>query len=96
MSKWTEFRDNVEKDLQIGTVTEDIKQQFTGWLVETALPLAETAADKFIEQVQEQAKAETGWCKARDLVVLPAVIHAGLYFTKVVLGKTYTATATTE
>lgn len=96
MSKWTEFRDNVEKDLQIGTVTEDAKQQFTGWLVETALPLADTAADKFIAQVQEQAKAETGWCKMRDLVVLPAVIRGGLYFTKIVLGKTYKAMAVTE
>lgn len=94
MSKWTEFRDNVEKNLQIDTVTEQVKQDFTGWLVETALPLAETAADKFIEQVQAQAKEESGWNKARDLVVLPAVIRAGLYFTKVVLGKTYTATAT--
>lgn len=93
MSKWTAFRDEALKNLDVGTVTEDVKQQFTGWLVDTALPLAEDAADKFIEQVQAQAKDEAGWCKARDLVVLPAVIRGGLYFVKLVLGKTYTATA---
>lgn len=93
MSKWTDFRDDALKSLDIGTVTEDVKQQLTAWLVETALPLAEDAADKFIIQVQAQAKSETGWNKARDLVILPAVIRGGLYLTKTVLSKTYRATS---
>ncbi len=88
MSKWTEFRDSVEASLDIGTVTEQVKQEFTGWLVETALPLAEKAGDAFIAQVQTQAKSETGWNKARDLVILPAVIRGGLWLAKTVLTKT--------
>ena len=92
MSKWTDFRDNVEKSLDIGTVTEQVKQDFTGWLIQTAMPLAEKAADSFVTQVQAQAASESGWNKARDLVILPAVIRGGLYLVKTVLGKTYVET----
>lgn len=96
MSKWTEFRDNVEASLDIGHVTEQVKQDFTKWLIETALPLAEKTADAFVTQIQTQAKSETGWNKARDLVILPAVIRGGLWLTKTVLNKTYTATAVAQ
>lgn len=92
MSKWTDFRDNVEKSLDIGTVTEQVKQDFTGWLIHTAMPLAEKAADSFVTQVQAQAASEAGWNKARDLVILPAVIRGGLYLVKTVLSKTYVET----
>ena len=88
MSKWTDFRDSVEASLDIGTVTEEVKQQFAGWLIETALPLAEKAADSFVAQTQEQAKSESGWRKVRDLVALPGAVRGGLWFVKKVLTKT--------
>lgn len=91
MSAWTEFRDDVVESLKFDKVTEQMKQNFTKWLVETCLPLAETAAANFISQIKEQARTETGWCKVRDLIVLPLIINGGLWIIK--QGLTATAKA---
>lgn len=87
MSAWTDFRDGVIDSLHFDEVTEEMKQEFTGWLVETVLPLAKTAAASFTAQTKEQAKNESGWCKVRDLIVLPAAINIGLWFTEKALTK---------
>ena len=88
MSKWTDFRDNVESSLQFDDVTEEMKQSVCKWLVAEMLPLAQTAADKFTAQVKAQAANETGWNKVRDLIVLPAVINGGLWLIEKALSKT--------
>ena len=82
MSNWTDFRDSVVDSLKFDTVTDNMKEQFTTWLLETCLPLAESAAENFNSQVKEQAKTETGWCKVRDLIVLPMVVNGGLWLVK--------------
>lgn len=93
MSKWTDFRDSVLDTLKVDEVTEKTKQELTAWLIETAQPLAEKAADSFVAQVKAQAESETGWCKLRDLIVLPFIVQGGLYLIKQTLAKTYEETA---
>lgn len=93
MSAWTEFRDDVVESLKFDKVTEQMKQDFIKWLVETCLPLAETAAANFISQIKEQARTETGWCKVRDLIVLPLAINGLIYVVEMVLTKTMEKTA---
>ena len=88
MSAWTEFRDDIVESLKFDKVTEQMKRDFTKWLVETCLPLAETAATNFIAQIKEQARTETGWCKVRDLIVLPLIINGGLWIIKQGLAAT--------
>ncbi len=88
MSNWTDFRDSIVDSLKFDTVTDTMKEQFTNWLLETCLPLAESAADNFTSQVKEQAKAEAGWCKVRDLIVLPMIIDGGLWLMKQALNAT--------
>jgi hypothetical protein len=58
------------------------------WLVEVLLPLAKTAADDFVAQIKAQASSETGWCKIRDLIVLPFIIEGGLWLIEKALEKT--------
>jgi hypothetical protein len=93
MSKWTEIRDSVLDKMNLDEVTEKGKQDFVKWLVETLLPIAEAYADKFIDQIKAQAESETGWCKARDMIVLPFVINGGLWLIKKVLTETMDNTA---
>ncbi len=88
MSNWTDFRDSIVDSLKFDTVTDTMKEDFTKWLLETCLPLAESAADNFTSQVKEQAKAESGWCKVRDLIVLPMIIDGGLWLAKQALTAT--------
>lgn len=88
MSKWTDFRDDIVESLQVEEVTEQVKQNLTKQIVESILPAIKTAADGFTAKIKEQAKAEKGWCKVRDMLVLPLVINGLIYVVELVLTKT--------
>lgn len=88
MSKWTDFRDDIVESLQVEEVTEQVKQNLTKQIVESILPAIKTAAGSFTAKIKEQAKTETGWCKIRDLLVLPIVINGAIYVVELVLTKT--------
>ena len=94
MSKWTDFRDDIVESLQVEEVTEQAKQALTKQLVESILPAVKTVADGFTAKIKEQAKAETGWCKIRDMFVLPLVINGVIYVVETVLTKTLEKTTT--
>lgn len=87
-SNWVEFRDNLVESLKFEKVTEDMKQAFTAWLLETALPIAKESAANFTGEIKNQAKTETGWCKIRDQIVLPLAIDGGLWLIEHVLRQT--------
>lgn len=93
MSKWTDFRDDIVESLQVEEVTEQVKQDLTKQIVESILPAIKTAADGFTAKIKEQAKVETGWCKIRDMLVLPLAINGLIYVVEMVLTKTMEKTA---
>jgi len=93
MSKWTDFRNDIAESLQVEEVTEQVKQDLTKQIVESVLPAIKTAADGFTAKIKEQAKTETGWCKIRDMLVLPLVIEGAIYVVETVLSKTMEKTA---
>lgn len=93
MSKWTGFRDDIVESLQVEEVTEQVKQNLTKQIVESILPAVKTAADGFAAKIKEQAKTETGWCKIRDMLVLPLAINGLIYVVELVLNKTMEKTA---
>lgn len=77
-------------------ITEQVKQDLTKKLVESILPNIKSAATDFVSQIKEQGKEETGWCKLRDMIILPLLINGGLYITEKVLSKTLEKTTTEE
>ena len=79
MSNWTDFRDEVLKNLHFETVTEEMKEAFSEWLLRELFPALNESGKKFVSQIKEQAKSESGWCKVRDLIVLPLIIEVGLW-----------------
>lgn len=93
MSKWTDFRDDIVESLQVEEVTEQVKQNLTKQIVESILPSVKTVADGFTSKIKEQAKMEQGWCKIRDMLVLPLVINSLIYVVDLVLDKTMEKTA---
>ncbi len=88
MSKWTDFRDDIVESLQVEEITEQVKQNLTKQIVESILPAIKNAADSFTSKIKEQAKVEHGWCKIRDMLVLPLVIDGLIYVVEMVLTKT--------
>jgi len=85
MSKWTDFRDSMVDAMQLDSVVDDLKDQLVSSLTSDGFPVIEELADAFVAKIQEQAKAEQGWNKVRDSIVLPLVIRVGLYMMKAVL-----------
>ena len=95
MSKWTDIRDAIVKELNVEHVTEEVKQRITRAILSEGLPLIEQSVDKFVAQIKEQAKDEHGWCYWRDAVVLPAVMQGGVWLIKLVLNKSLAPTVKT-
>ena len=92
MSKWTEIRDNIVRELHIDNVTEEIKQRVSASIVSEVLPPIEDAVNKFVATIQAQAKEEHGWCYWRDAIVLPSVMQGAVWLIKTVLDKSLTPT----
>jgi len=88
MSKWTDIRDNIVRELHIDNVTEEIKQRVSASIVSEVLPPIEDAVNKFVATLQAQAKEEHGWCYWRDAIVLPSVMQGAVWLVKLVLTKT--------
>lgn len=87
-SKWVTIRDSVLDSLKFDKVTEDMKSGLTRWLLSELLPVAKKAAESFCTQTKEQATKEAGWCKVRDLIVLPFIIQGGVWLIEQALNKT--------
>lgn len=88
MSKWTEIRDSITSTLKVDEVTEEVKGQVTQAVVNEVLPPIENLVDDFVTKLKEQAQNETGWCRARDGIVLPLVLQGIVTIVKLVLTKT--------
>ena len=48
MSKWTDIRDAIVKELNIDNVTEEVKQRITRAILSEGLPMIEQSVDKFV------------------------------------------------
>ena len=92
MSKWTDIRDNIVRELHIDNVTEEIKQRVSASIVSEVLPPIEDAVNKFAATIQAHAKEERGWCYWRDAIVLPTVMQGAVWLVKMVLTKTLAPT----
>ena len=68
-------------------VTDTTKIAFLGWVKDKVLPSVREMAEAYIEAVKASGKEETGWCKARDTLVIPALVSAGLWVAEQAVGK---------
>lgn len=87
-SKWVPVRDTILEALHIDVVTEEMKAGLTRWFLAEILPAGKKTADDFCTQTKEQAKSETGWCKVRDMIVLPFLVQGGVWLIEQALEKT--------
>lgn len=92
MSKWTDARDSIVDTLQTEEVTEELKQNVTKTILDEIVPVVENVVDTFCAVVKEQSKGESGWCKIRDMLVLPLLMQGMVGVIKFVLGKTVAKT----
>lgn len=93
MSKWTDIRDSIEDSVSTTKVDEQVKQAVMQRCYDVILPSLRKLGDGFTDAVKAQSATETGWCKIRDAIVLPALIEGSLWLVELVLKKTIEKTA---
>ena len=81
-----ELKNEVIKDVK-DYVTDTAKAAFLSWVKDKVLPSVREMAEAYIEAVKASAKEETGWCKARDTLVIPALVSIGLWVAEQAVGK---------
>ena len=95
MSKWTDIRDSIEQAVSGQQIDEQVKQDVMQKLYDVILPSLQKFGDGFVASVKAQSADESGWCKVRDAIVLPALIEGGLWLVEMVLKKTIEETTAT-
>lgn len=88
MSQWTNFRDAIEGEIENVKLDELAKQELTKNLVDNVMPAVDAWVDKLSAVLIDEAKAEMGWNKIRDGIVLPYALRALVYLGRQVLQKT--------
>lgn len=83
-----EFLEVLEKDVTGVNLNETAKQELTQKLVEDVMPIVEAWVDKLSATLMAEAKAESGWNKIRDEIVLPYSLRALVYLIRLVLRST--------
>ena len=68
-------------------VTDTAKSAFLNWVKDKVLPSVREMAEAYIEAIKVSGKEEAGWCKARDTLVIPALISCGLCLTEQAVSK---------
>ncbi len=91
MSEWVKIRDKIVDAIKIDDVTENVKQDFARWVLDDLMPVVKGYADDFVETIRLQAEDESGWCKIRDMIVLPLVIDGGIWLIEMALSKSFKA-----
>ena len=74
-------------DLEVENVTNQLKEEMTRNILTNGIPAVKAVADKFVGQLQQQAKNETGWNKLRDQMVLPLIISGTIWAVQFALRK---------
>lgn len=69
-------------------VTDTAKVAFLGWVKDKVLPSVREMAEAYIEAVKASAAQESGWCKIRDIIVIPALVSAGIWLAEQIVDKT--------
>lgn len=73
---------------QLGTaLTEDAKKALLIYIRDHLLPIAKDVAQKYVDQLKDDALSESGWTKFRDAIFLPILIDGSLWAVNAVLEK---------
>lgn len=81
-----ELKNEVVADVK-NYVTDTAKSVFLNWVKDKILPAARQMAEVYVEAVKASSVNETGWCKARDTLVIPALVSVGLWVTEQAVTK---------
>ena len=69
-------------------VNDTAKTAFLTWVATRILPAVHDMADAYVGAVKASAKEESGWCKFRDIIVIPALVSSGLWLAEQIVDKT--------
>jgi hypothetical protein len=84
---WVEIRDSIVEALKVEEVGQDLKTRFVDWLGNEGIAFIQPIADAIVDECKKDAPNESGWCKIRDLFVVPVAVNLGMALLKLVIDK---------
>ena len=87
MSKWTDIRDSVLEALKLEDVGKGLKDRFTVWFGDEGVEFAQAFVDEIKKECKEDAPEEKGWCRIRDMFLVPAALDIGMFMLKLIIEK---------
>ena len=84
---WVEIRDSIVEALKVEEVGQDLKTSFIDWLGDEGIGFIQPIADAIVDECKKDAPNESGWCKIRDLFVVPVAVNIGMALLKLVIDK---------
>ena len=84
---WVEIRDSIVEALKVEEVGQDLKTRFVDWLGNEGIAFIQPVADAIVDECKKDAPNESGWCKIRDLFVVPVAVNIGMALLKLVIDK---------
>lgn len=84
---WIEIRDSIVEALKVEEVGQDLKTRFVDWLGNEGIAFIQPIADAIVDECKKDAPNESGWCKIRDLFVVPVAVNIGMALLKLVIDK---------
>lgn len=84
---WVEIRDSIVEALKVEEVGQDLKTRFVDWLGNEGIAFIQPIADAIVDECKKDAPNESGWCKIRDLFVVPVAVNIGMALLKLVIDK---------
>jgi hypothetical protein len=87
MSDWVKIRDSVLEALKLEEVGKGLKDKFVGWVSTEGVEFAQALVDEIKDECKTDAPEEKGWCKIRDMFVVPLFLDGGMFLLKMIIKK---------
>lgn len=84
---WVEIRNSVLEALKLEEVGKGVKNRFVGWVGNEGVDFAQAFVDEIKDECKKDAPEEKGWCRIRDMFVVPLFLDGAMFLLKMIIEK---------
>ena len=86
-SKWVPIRDSILEALKLEEVGKGLKNRVVGWMGREGVEFAQAFVDEIKDECKKDAPEEKGWCRIRDMFIVPLFLDGAMFLLKLILEK---------
>lgn len=84
---WVEIRDSILEALKLEEVGKGLKNKFVGWVATEGIDFAQAFVDEIKDECKADAPNEKGWCRIRDMFIVPLFLDGAMFLLKIIIEK---------